>query len=123
MVAVLKDWHPTARKEHQCPFCAHIIKPGEKYHRQTVAYDGTVYDNILCEECNEVLGLLYEYWEYEDLTGSEEFMERVWDVLESYMPKEEVHKMTNHEQVVEVLKHKDEILKEKQEFKKKYGYW
>ena len=123
MATLLKDGHPIARKEHQCPWCAHVIKPGEKYYRQTVAYDGSVYDNISCEECNEIFGFLWEYWELEDLTGSEEFMERIWDVLGDFMSKEEIRKLNNHEQVLEVLKHKEEIIEADQKFRNKYGYW
>ena len=123
MATLLKDGHPVARKEHQCPWCTHVIKPGEKYYRQTVADDGRVYDYICCEECNEALGLLWEYWELEDLTGSEEFMERIWEVLEYFMPKDEIHKLNNHEQVLEVLKHKDEIIAAEREYRNKYKYW
>ena len=103
--------------------CYKTIKPGEKYYRQTVAYDGSVYDNISCEECHEIFGFLWEFWELEDLTDSEAFMERIWDVLGNFMPKEEIRKLGNHEQVLEVLKHKEEIIAADREFRNKYGDW
>ena len=30
-ITMLKDGHPTARKEHKCMFCGRIIRKGEKY--------------------------------------------------------------------------------------------
>lgn len=47
----LKIIHPVAKKEHVCQFCGCKILPGEKYVRETIKYDGSIYDWICHSEC------------------------------------------------------------------------
>lgn len=54
----LKETNPIARKEHKCMYCNGIINKGQRYNRQTIAFDGSVYDWICHEECLELSGLL-----------------------------------------------------------------
>lgn len=122
MATLLKDLLPVARKEHICPICGHVIQPGERYHRQSVADYGTAYDVYECMACHNAMKLLLEYWEYEDF-NVEGFFERVWDVLEYYMPIENIKKMTNHEQILELLKHEKDILDDKRKWRNEYGEW
>lgn len=95
MVQTLKQLEPTARKEHTCMFCGGKIKVGEKYQRQTVAYDGTVSDFInhtLCEKVAHELNMFEECGDegvnetdFEDYISQyvfdnhRNFMTKVWD--------------------------------------------
>ena len=48
---LLREAHPTARKAHHCSLCTGPIRPGETYSRQTLVYDGQVYDWLECSAC------------------------------------------------------------------------
>lgn len=54
MPTILRETYPTARKEHGCEFCGEKIAIGQRYVRQTNIYDGTIYDFVTHQECNEV---------------------------------------------------------------------
>jgi len=45
----------TARKQHQCTYCAEMIEPGETYCHQTVVYDGHWYTSKTHPECFDEL--------------------------------------------------------------------
>lgn len=51
---VLRNTTPTARKEYKCEFCGGIIAIGEKYDRQTYAYDSSAYGWITHCDCSKV---------------------------------------------------------------------
>ena len=42
---------PTARKTHFCSLCTGPIHPGQTYVRDTLVYDGSVYDWLTCPAC------------------------------------------------------------------------
>lgn len=51
----------TARKPHQCSTCQiTAIQAGEKYTRDTLIYDGDIYDWVQCELC---AGLFSRVWD------------------------------------------------------------
>lgn len=49
---LLHESTPTARKTHFCSLCTGPIHPGQTYFRDTLAYDGTVYDWLTCPACS-----------------------------------------------------------------------
>ena len=67
-ITMLKDGHPTARKEHECMFCGRIIRKGEKYHRSTFVYDD-VYDWVECDKCEFVACELNMYDDCNNVDG------------------------------------------------------
>ena len=68
MPTILRETYPTAKKEHRCEFCCEKIAIGQKYVRQTNVYDGTIYDFVTHQECNEVAHELNMY-DYCDDSG------------------------------------------------------
>ena len=66
MPTILRETYPTARKEHGCEFCCEKIAIGQKYVRQTNIYDGTIYDFVTHQECNEVAHELNMYDDCDD---------------------------------------------------------
>ena len=68
----------TARKQHKCCECGHVIEPGERYEHVTGKWDGhigTFHTCLPCSELRDALadgtggcfqygGLSEEYWEY-----------------------------------------------------------
>ena len=61
----LKETRPVANKEHTCNWCGGKIVKGEKYNRQTILFDGRIYDWVSHLDCLELTGLLdmfdYDY--------------------------------------------------------------
>lgn len=52
---VLKILHPIAHKKHKCELCECAIEKGQKYERQTISENGSVYDFICHDECSELI--------------------------------------------------------------------
>ena len=50
----------------RCEFCCEKIAIGQKYVRQTNIYDGTIYDFVTHQECNEVAHELNMYDDCDD---------------------------------------------------------
>ena len=76
-LTILKDLHPTARKEHECMFCGRTIKNGDKYHRMTLLND-YVYDWVECEKCEFISRELNMYDDCDDDGLSEDvFQENI----------------------------------------------
>ena len=48
---LLHEARPKARKSHRCSLCTGLIKPGETYQRDTLVFDGRVYDWLTCPRC------------------------------------------------------------------------
>lgn len=63
--------YPTARKEHKCMCCGGVINVGDKYERQTIIYDGQIYDWVCHLECQKITGLLnmFDYCNDEGVTA------------------------------------------------------
>ena len=63
----LRSTNPVAKKEHVCNWCGGKIVKGEKYNRQTILFDGRIYDWVSHLDCLELTGLLdmfdYDYGE------------------------------------------------------------
>ena len=66
---VLSEKTPTARKVHNCDLCSTDINIGEKYIRQSNENDGSVYDFIMHESCQELATVMKMY---EDTGGVNE---------------------------------------------------
>lgn len=49
---LLRESTPTARKSHHCSLCTGPIHPGQTYFRDTLVYDGSVYDWLTCPACD-----------------------------------------------------------------------
>jgi hypothetical protein len=50
-----RDTIRTARKEHKCDLCGHLIPKGQKYHRQSGKDDGDFFDICLHTHCYNIL--------------------------------------------------------------------
>ncbi|WP_147107173.1 hypothetical protein [Nesterenkonia populi] len=51
----------TARKPHRCSTCqTTAVQPGETYTRDTLIYDGAIYDWVQCQLC---AGLFSRVWD------------------------------------------------------------
>lgn len=68
---ILKEQTPIAKKEHVCNWCGGKIAKGEKYYRQTVIFDGSIYDWISHLDCYGLVDLLNMY-DYDDGNGIDE---------------------------------------------------
>lgn len=107
MPDLLKESSPVARKEHKCMYCGCIIPVGEKYSRDTLVYDGTVYDWVAHEDCCTITSLLRMFDNVDDDgLGTDDFQEYLDEYLyEQYCDSkvddlpEHISKMTRIEQV------------------------
>ena len=51
VTTLIRERKPIARKAHRCQMCGGPINPGETYRRDTLVYDGRMYDWIECPAC------------------------------------------------------------------------
>ena len=116
-VVLLKDSYPVARKEHRCSLCGGVIKPGEKYHRQTLVYDGSPYEwveDLDCHKATDVVCERLDFFGYdrEDGLTGDVFDAEIVEILRDDLgvSHEDVVAMNSHERVLKVLEHYDEIL-------------
>ena len=81
----LKTTTPVARKEHICNWCGGKIAKGEKYNRQTILFDGRIYDWVSHLDCLGLTGLL-NMFDYDDGEGIDEstFQECVQDYINEH---------------------------------------
>ena len=104
MVQILKDTYPTARKEHRCQLCGGIIHKGEKYHRQSCAYEGRAYDFINHKKCENIMSELDMFGRtWHDGVDMGVFDEFTWDAVEHLHPSYEVAQDMDLEQRVDWL--------------------
>lgn len=127
---LLKDLYPVARKEHKCSLCGKNIKPGEKYHRQTLVYDGDVYDwveDLECQKATDVVCERLDFFGYdrEDGLTEEVFNEEIWEIVteDLKVPYREAERMTLHERVQKVLENYDSILNDISDSKREEREW
>ncbi len=106
MPDTIKELHPTARKEYKCMFCGCKIEVGERYQRDTLKYDGTIYDWVSHDDCSTLTGLLDMYGRCDEGIGKDDFQNFVWEYLmENYRDeetddvREDVGKLSYLEQV------------------------
>lgn len=87
MITELSRKQPVARNEHRCDFCGGIIRKGEKYNNQSLAFDGTAYSWKSHLHC---LALTKEMWNYvEEGISSGEFEAWIQEyVYEHHFDKE-----------------------------------
>ncbi len=79
MPTTLRHEHPIARKEHTCMWCGGKIAVGEKYCRQTLLYDGYLYEWKNHEVCSELAGSLDMFYECGDEGLDEEYFKECID--------------------------------------------
>lgn len=106
MPDLIKELHPTARKEHKCMFCGCKIEVGEQYQRHTLKYEDTIYDWVSHDDCNTLTGMLDMYDRCDDGIGKDDFQDAVHEYLmENYHDeelddvREDVDKLSYLEQV------------------------
>lgn len=82
MIERIKRRTPLARKSHGCQFCSSLaIQAGQAYVRDTLVYEGRVYDWVACCACDQ---LVVEVCDWsggygDDGIGSETFFEWACD--------------------------------------------
>lgn len=112
MPTILKQLTPIAKKAHTCMYCGCKIPVGEKYKRDTLIYDGDLYDWIAHEDCQTIAVELnmFDYVDDNGLSG-EDFDTNIDQYLyDNYEDKEiedipeHIRKMTRIEQVRMILK-------------------
>ena len=78
----LKETRPVANKEHVCNWCGSKIVKGEKYNRQTILFDGSIYDWVSHVDCLELTGLLNMFdYDYGDGINEDIFKECVEEYI------------------------------------------
>jgi hypothetical protein len=69
MPDLLKSKTVKARKAHPCSYCgAAAVQPGGTYLRETLIYDGRIYDWVTCDPCGELFAIV---WKWADPYGDE----------------------------------------------------
>ena len=106
MPDLIKELHPTARKEHKCMFCGCKIEVGEQYQRHTLKYEDAIYDWVSHDDCNTLTGLLDMYDNCDEGICRDDFEDAVQEYLvENYFDEElddvceDVDKLSRIEQV------------------------
>lgn len=82
---VIKDKNVTAKKSHRCMLCGGVIEKGEKYNRQTIVYDGDIYDCICHIHCVSLMSLL-DMEDYGDGINENDFVGYVQDYVKDNHP-------------------------------------
>lgn len=75
---LLEKTTPTARKDHRCDFCGGVIQKGEKYERQSIANDGSVYTWKSHKVCNDIADEIQD--RYSEGVTADYFQEQVDDL-------------------------------------------
>jgi len=70
------DDNPVARKEHKCTECGRIIKPGERYKKESGKWDGVFETHRTCFDCLSVRDVFF-------CDGF--FYDQIWDDLEQHI--------------------------------------
>ena len=129
-VTLLKDTYPIARKEHRCTLCGHIIKPGEKYHRQTLVYDDKPYEWIEDMDCHKACELVCERLDFYGYDREDGLTEEVFDteIIEILMDELNMNyvdasAMPHHERMLKVLEHYDDIMEAIKEARREEHEW
>ena len=74
---LLKEGRVKARKTHGCSVCTSTaVQPGDTYLRSTYAFDGRVYDWLLCTVCESMTSDVWDWVSFtEDGIGADEYGE------------------------------------------------
>jgi len=85
MPQLISELNPTARKIHRCMMCGGGIRPGERYSRDTLVYDGRIYSWVECPACqsDHVCNEVHAWtggW-YDEGVGIEEASEWAHDTI------------------------------------------
>lgn len=113
MPTTLRYGHPIARKEHTCMWCGGKISVGEQYDRQTLIYDGYLYEWKNHRECAELADCLDMFAECGDEGLDEEYFKEcidnyIWEHHQNENDEidEEWDLPTYHEKVLKILEEK-----------------
>lgn len=86
----IKHLEPVARKAHICQYCQCAINVGEKYNRDTLVYDGRIYDWVSHQECTALASKLDMFDEYDDCgLASDGFNECVREAISENLDESE----------------------------------
>lgn len=89
MPDLIREQHPTARKEHKCMFCGCKIEVGEQYQRHTLKYEDTIYDWVCHDACNKLTGMLDMYDRCDGGICKDDFQDAIQEYLmENYYDEE-----------------------------------
>ena len=55
---ILSETDPLARKPHKCHECYRVIEPGERYHCESLLFEGRVSRHKTCQHCMVARGWL-----------------------------------------------------------------
>lgn len=80
MLEKLHATTPTAKKEHTCSFCGGVIPVGERYNRDTMTYDGHIYEWVSHMHCMEMLRAL-DIEPYDEGVDQSTFCEAIDDYV------------------------------------------
>lgn len=88
---VYDERFPRARKEHVCEACKETIRPGHRYARVHIVYDGSAHSIIRCLRCQKIHEHLrtlgdYETWPDERLACGQRY-EDEWGELPDEVAK------------------------------------
>lgn len=89
MPKVIKHLRLKAAKEHTCNYCGCEIPKGQRYYRDTLVYEGVLYEWKSHIECFKVASMLNMFDECDDGVSPDEFNEYVFDYLESHFRGED----------------------------------
>ena len=89
MPTVIKHLRLKAAKEHTCNYCGCEIPKGQRYYRDTLVYDGVLYEWKSHIECFEVASMLNMFDDCDDGVSPDDFNEHVFSYLESHFRGED----------------------------------
>lgn len=107
---VLKRQHPIARRRHKCELCECVIETGQRYERQTISANGSIYDFVCHEACSELATDLRFQKTFENVADADSFQSCLaiynedyhhveWNILDCYdqvkLVLEEIRKQAN----------------------------
>lgn len=92
---VLKIQHPIARRRQKCELCECAIEAGQRYERQTISANGSIYDFVCHDECSELATDLRFQKTLEDAADADSFQDGLaiynennhhaeWSILDTY---------------------------------------
>lgn len=100
----LKRKSPVAKKTHICNYCGCKIEPGTAYWRDTLVYDGTVYDWITHKECMTASNKLCMYDDCDDNgLGPDYFSESIDSYVDCYFLDEKTDDLPEEVRSLDLL--------------------
>lgn len=83
MNTILSHTEPIARKEHKCTLCYEKINVGNKYYKDIIAADDTVYEIKTCEKCKKLINYFDKF--YTNFDSSDFDQEDYESIVDDYI--------------------------------------